>query len=117
MIVAIVLAAGESNRMGTPKALLKIGNESFVQCVVRKLRECGIDFIYVIAGQHHEATKKELPDTEVIFNARHQLGQLSSLKEGLRNLPTGSSEAIVWPVDQPLVKTGTIHLLLDAYRK
>ena len=117
MIVAMVLAAGESSRMNNPKALLKIGKETFVQCIVRKLEECGIDFVYIIAGPHHEAIKKELHGVEVIYNDRYQQGQLSSLKEGLRNLPTGSSEAIVWPVDQPLVNTETIHLLLDAYRK
>lgn len=115
--MAIVLAAGESSRMNSPKALLKIGKESFVQCVVRKLKECGIDFIYVIGGPHHEATKKEIPDIEVIFNSRYKEGQLSSLKEGLRNLPTGSSEAIIWPVDQPLVKMETVKLLWDSYRK
>lgn len=115
MIVAIVPAAGESSRMKSPKALLKIGKENFAQCIVRKLGECGIDFIYVIAGAQHEAIKKELTGIEVLFNARHQLGQLSSLKEGLRNLPTGSSEALVWPVDQPLVSVETVQLLIDTY--
>lgn len=115
MIVAIVLAGGDSSRMKSPKALLKIGKENFAQCIVRKLRECGFDFIYVVAGAQHEMIKKELTGIDVLFNARHQLGQLSSLKEGLRSLPTGSSEALVWPVDQPLVSVETVQLLVDTY--
>lgn len=115
MIVAIIPAAGESKRMKSPKALLKIGKESFVQCIVRKLHECGLDFVFVITGPHHDLIQKEVPQIEVCFNARHQEGQLSSLKEGLRNLPTGATETLIWPVDHPLVRTETVHLLMDTY--
>ena len=107
MITAIVLAAGESRRMQTPKALLKIGNETFAECIARKCNEAGIHVIYIVTGVHREEIQQQMQgkyQVDFIFNFRYPEGQLSSLKEGLRNLPTGSTAALVWPVDQPLVR-------------
>jgi molybdenum cofactor cytidylyltransferase len=53
---------------------------------------------------------------DFILNTHYREGQLSSLKEGLRNLPTGSTEALVWPVDQPLVKLETVRTVLAAFQ-
>lgn len=101
--------------MQTPKALLKIGKESFVGCIARKCKEAGIFVIYVVTGAHRDEIEQEMRgkyDVDFIFNFRYPEGQLSSLKEGLRNLPTGSTSALVWPVDQPLVRTETVQLLI-----
>lgn len=119
MIAALILAAGESQRMNTPKALLRIGTESFVECIARKAREAGASTVYLVAGHHHERIKRELKgklEIDILFNYRYKEGQISSLKEGLRNLATGLTEALVWPVDQPLVTTRTVQVLLESYR-
>jgi molybdenum cofactor cytidylyltransferase len=118
MITAIILAAGESRRMQTPKALLKIGDEVFAECIARKCNEAGISVIYIITGAHREEIQQQMRgkyEVDFIFNFRYPEGQLSSLKEGLRNLPTGSSAALVWPVDQPLVRVDTVKLLLKEH--
>jgi len=104
--------------MQTPKALLKIGNEAFVECIARKCKEAGMFVIYIITGAHREEIQqymREKYDVDFIFNFRYPEGQLSSLKEGLRNLPTGSTAALVWPVDQPLVRVDTLKQLLKEH--
>ncbi len=119
MIAAIILAAGESQRMNVPKALLPIGTEMFAECIARKVREAGVAHVYLIAGHHHNLIKERLKgklELDILFNYRYKEGQLSSLKEGLRNLATGLTEVLVWPVDQPLVKTVTVKVLLESYR-
>lgn len=120
MIAAMILAAGESQRMNMPKALLRIGSETFVECIARKAREAGAVTTYLVAGHHHTLIKEALKgklEADIIFNYRYKEGQLSSLKEGLRNLATGSTEVLVWPVDQPLVTTETVQVLLESYRR
>ena len=119
MVAALILAAGESKRMAKPKALLRIGQETFAESIARKCRECGIEAVYVVAGPHYEQLRKELLGKhrmELILNLRYREGQLSSLKEGLRSLPTNSTEALVWPVDQPLVKAETVKKMLEISR-
>lgn len=120
MIVALVLAGGESKRMDSPKALLKIGKETFAECIARKTRECEIPSLFFVTGKHHEEIKKALPGKEginIIRNPHYEKGQLSSLKEGLRNLPTGTTQVLAWPVDLPLVKTETVRKLIDIFQQ
>jgi len=120
MIAAVILAAGESRRMETPKALLTIDSETFAECIARKVRECGLDLVYMVVGAHHEQIRKEVRGKhglEFILNFRYPEGQLSSLKEGLRSLPTGATEALVWPVDHPLVKRETVEILISTFQK
>jgi molybdenum cofactor cytidylyltransferase len=120
MIAAMILAAGESQRMNIPKALLRIGSETFAECIARKARQAGAGTVYLVAGHHHNLIKEKLKgklELDIIFNYRYKEGQLSSLKEGLRNLATGSTEILVWPVDQPLVTLSTVQVLLESYRR
>ena len=117
MLVGLILAAGESVRMKTAKALLKIGKETFAACVARKMRDAGVTYIILVSGKHHEEIKKETRDVEIVNNAHYAQGQFSSLKEGIRNLPTGASSVLVWPVDLPLVKMETVRQLIDSQAK
>jgi molybdenum cofactor cytidylyltransferase len=114
----VILAAGESSRMNAPKALLRLGEESFAQAITRKAQECGINFIYLVAGAQYPKIREELgrsKDFEIIFNPRFPEGQLSSLQEGLRNMPTGSTDVLVWPVDIPLVRQETVQTLIESH--
>ena len=115
MITALILAAGESRRMQQPKALLKIKNESFVECIARKCRECGVEATVLIIGGHREEIAEKVGgkhDIKLLFNEHYKEGQVTSLKEGARNLPAGCTHALIWPVDQPLVKIETVRALI-----
>ncbi|HET6268291.1 MAG TPA: nucleotidyltransferase family protein, partial [Acidobacteriota bacterium] len=94
-----------------------IGHETFSSCIARKMKSAGIDWLCLIAGADFEVIRQKLKGIEVFQNSRYKEGQLSSLKEGLRNLPTGASEVLVWPVDCPLVREETVARLAETYRR
>ena len=101
--------------MGSPKALLKIGEETFLQCIIRKGREAAIATIILVAGRDYEKICVHVPpDVMVVRNENYQRGQISSLQTGIRALPGEVDAIAVWPVDQPLVQTDTLRKLMDA---
>ena len=114
MIMGIILAAGESKRIGTPKALLRINSETFVERIANVLHSAGIENIILVAGTHYEEIRNKVKNVTVVFNAQHPLGQFSSLQTGLRELPEQTEFVIVWPIDLPLVRKETVASLLAA---
>ncbi len=119
-IVSIVLAAGASTRMGRPKALLPVGDGTFLTRVVTVLAGVGAQPIIVVSGSAHEAIRAAL-DTAglaaaVVRNPAPERGQLSSLLTGLEALSgPDATGALVWPVDVPLVSAGTVARLVAAF--
>jgi molybdenum cofactor cytidylyltransferase len=111
MTYGLILAAGESSRIGSPKALLKIRDETFAERIANVLRGSGIQDIVVVAGAHYKEIASSLKNIKVIFNADYKFGQFSSLQTGLREMAE-TEFAIVWPVDLPLVRPETVTTLL-----
>jgi molybdenum cofactor cytidylyltransferase len=88
MIAAVILSAGESSRMGRPKALLPIDGQTFIEKIVKALREAGLQNIIVILGHDAEAMRQKithLPVT-ILVNPEYRKGQLSSLRVAIRHL-------------------------------
>ena len=116
MIAAIVLAAGRSERMGRPKALLPIGETNFAGAIVRSARAGGVDVVRLVVG--HEAKRirdgVNLSDGEVVENERYADGMLSSVRAGIRALPPSCEAFLLWPVDHPWVTGGTVAAILRA---
>src|SRR5512136_849656 len=114
MVVGVVLAAGASSRMGRPKALLPIGDDTFVTRVCRTLLEAGLDDLVVVAGAEREAVAAELVraglTARVVENPRREEGQLSSVLAGLAVADRpGVDAALVHLVDAPLVRPDTVR--------
>jgi CTP:molybdopterin cytidylyltransferase MocA len=114
MILGIILAAGESKRIGSPKALLRIGEETFANRIAGMMKAIGIHNILLVAGPHRDEIEKDSKEYHVLFNPDYSLGQFSSLQRGVRNLPTGIKQVLVWPVDMPLVRKDTVEKLIAA---
>jgi molybdenum cofactor cytidylyltransferase len=114
-ILTIVLAAGQSSRMGCPKPLLTIRGVSFLRRIVNLHLGLGLP-VCVVLGEHRQAILREvdLSETLVVTNPRPDLGQLSSLQVGLAEA-AGYEAVIVHPVDHPLVSAATIQALLAAH--
>ena len=103
--------------MSYPKALLKIGDETFLQCIVRKAASANIGLFLTVTGPDHEAIAQQIPaGVEFLKNENYMQGQISSLIKGIRSLPEDVSGAIVWPVDQPLVAGETVEHLVSVYQ-
>jgi len=120
MVVGIILAAGASSRMGRPKALLPIGDDTFVVRVCRTLLEAGVDDLIVVSGAEHgpvaEAVSRAGVPVRVVENPRRDEGQLSSVLAGLAVADRPGVDAVlVHLVDAPLVRPETARAVLDAF--
>jgi molybdenum cofactor cytidylyltransferase len=120
MISALVLAAGESSRMGTDKARLGYNNSTFLETILSTLAVAGIERVAVVLGHHAEQIRQsvKLGGAEVVINPDYRLGQTSSLQMGLKALESPELEAIVLClVDHPAVAAPTLRQLVDAFRE
>lgn len=117
-IAALILAAGRSSRMGVLKALLPLGKLTFVEAATRVFIQAGIRDICVVTGHEHKTVTPLLDRLRVpwIFNPDHDRGMLGSILAGVKNLPPHVNAFFLLPVDTPLVKPGTVKLLMDAHR-
>jgi molybdenum cofactor cytidylyltransferase len=115
-ITAVILAAGASRRMGSPKALLELQGETYLARIVRTARAAGVPNILVVAGPPHgERVRARLPvGAAVIWNPNPDRGMFSSVQAGVAGLPRGTLSALIWPVDQPLVREDTVRRVLTA---
>lgn len=122
MVVGLILAAGKSTRMGRPKALLPIGDETFVSRLARTLQRAGVTDVIVVTAPDGPAIAEALDgagiSARVTQNPNPDGGQLSSLLVGLGVADRPGVEAIVMgPVDAPAVAPGTVDALLAAWRR
>ena len=117
MIAGIILAAGASSRMGTPKALLDYRGETFVGRLARVLGETCHPVI-VVLGYHAEAIRAAIPATAtIVVNPDPGRGQLSSLQTGLAALPDDADGFAFIPVDCPAIETSTVTELVQAFKQ
>lgn len=117
MIVGVILAAGESKRMGQPKALLKIGEHTFLDHIAASLANSKLELVYVVLGDHAERVEPTLPKTvHAIHNSNYREGQLSSLKVAIEKAQYENCDgALVTLVDHPLVSPQVVERLIENF--
>lgn len=119
VIAAVVLAAGESSRMGADKALLMYRGRTFLENIISALREAGIARIVVVLGHHAEVIQQsiDLSSVEVVVNQDYRQGQTSSLQAGLRALAGKEPDGVVLSlVDHPAISARTVQKLIQHFR-
>jgi molybdenum cofactor cytidylyltransferase len=119
MIAGLILAAGESSRMGTDKATLTYRGRTFLEGIVQTLEEAEIERIVVVLGHHAEEIQRKVKigSAQVVLNPDYRSGQTSSLQAGLRALMADDPEAIVFClVDHPAVSPETVSRLVATFR-
>ena len=101
-IAAILLAAGESTRMGRLKQLLPWGGTTLVAWQVAQLRKAGAEDVVVVLGHEAEQIRPAVPpDARVVVNAAYKEGRATSLRAGAEALPDGVEAVLILSVDQP----------------
>jgi len=118
-LAAIILAAGESRRMGRPKALLACQGTTFLGHLLRVTAHPAISVRRVVLGAAADEIRRAtgVAPEAVVMNPEWQKGQLSSLQAGLRSLPEGGTDGVlVCPVDQPLISALLVDRLIKAFR-
>ena len=115
-VVAILLAAGESRRMGQLKALLPWQGVSLIKHQVASLRAGGVDQVVVGLGHRSDELKFDLGDTVGVswqLNPDYLQGKTTSIKAGLNALGTDQPQALLLlNVDHPR-SAGVIRFLLE----
>ena len=116
MNCAIILAAGNSTRMGEPKVLLPLGGTTVLGHIVGQIARSAIDEIYVIVGSQEERIREAVAEHRVVVvrNPDHNEGMLSSVRCGLRALPPASTGVLIALGDQPRIVPSVVDTLLAA---
>jgi len=116
VISAILLSAGESTRMGQPKALLPWGDATLLEFQIAELRAAGVDDIVVVLGHDADAIAPRVPaGARTVVNKDYKQGRASSLRAGAAALPDSADPIVVLGVDQP--RPRLVHQrLLAAHR-
>jgi molybdenum cofactor cytidylyltransferase len=122
MIVAVILSAGESSRMGRPKALLPIDGVRFIEKIVTTLKLTRVRKIIVVLGHNAEEMRQKMADLpiEIVVNPDYKLGQLSSLSAALRHIESADDAAnvdgiLVHLVDHPYISAELVTLMIDRF--
>jgi molybdenum cofactor cytidylyltransferase len=117
IIAALILAAGNSSRMGTFKPILPLGGSTAIEVAVSRFRSAGIEDIKVVTGNKAEQLTPILAalGVEQVFNADYTGGMLSSILAGINSLHSDIDAFFLLPVDIPLIKISTIETLIQQY--
>lgn len=116
MIVAVVLSAGESSRMGRPKALLPIDGQTFIEKIVGALKKSSVAKVIVVLGHNADEMRRRIQHLpiEILVNPDYKLGQLSSLQVAIRSLEKEADcdGMLVHLVDHPYVNTQLLESMI-----
>jgi molybdenum cofactor cytidylyltransferase len=120
MIAGLILAAGESSRMGTPKATLTYRGRTFLEWILQTLQEAGLERIAVVLGHQAEDIQRQtkIEPAQVVINLDYRSGQTSSLQVGLRSLMAEELEAVLLClVDHPAVAAETVRTIVATFQQ
>ena len=115
----IILAAGESLRMGYPKPLLDIGGRTFIEHIAETMLAV-VPRLVIVIGAHRERVRAAIPRDAriaIVENPDYSRGQLSSLKVGIGVIQPDSAGAIVHLGDHPMVRVETFRAIVDSYHR
>ena len=119
MITAIVLAAGQSVRMGTQKMLLPWGETTVISKVVATLVEAGVSEIYVVTGGNHAAITRLIqgPDIHLVINPDYANGEmLTSVQVGLKAIAKDIEATLIVLGDQPQIESQVVRAVLARFQ-
>jgi molybdenum cofactor cytidylyltransferase len=119
MISAVLLAAGESRRMGDFKQLLPFGGKTFVECCAENLLKSSIGELIIVTGHRESEVRSAIGNRTVRFihNAEYRAGMASAIKRGVRGVSENARAFIIALVDQPQVGANVIDRLIETYEQ
>jgi molybdenum cofactor cytidylyltransferase len=113
-VAGIILAAGESRRMGFPKALLRYRDETFLDTLIGLFAARCQPVIVVLGAHTDRILERTLRPATFVINPDYRRGQTSSMQCGLRVVPPEAEGVLFTLVDHPAVAPATLDALLAA---
>jgi len=120
MISTIILAAGQSKRMGQPKMLLPWGNENVLTHVISVFQSVGMYDIIVVTGGTREQIEVLASKLNVrtAYNDEHTTSEmLSSIQCGIRALTSRTQAVLIGLGDQPQVQEGSVRRVCETFQE
>ena len=120
-VAAVILAAGQSARMGEPKQLLGVVNTTILERTIENVRGTAVDEIVLVLGFAADQIRQQIPagqldNVTIVVNENFAQGMASSLRAGLSAVSAHASAALIVLADQPFVHTATIDRIIEHYR-
>ncbi len=117
-IWALVLAAGESKRMGTPKMLLSYDESTIIETVIDRIGKSQVRKTMVVIGAEKEAISKHLSGSpvEICENPRYMEGMFSSVHLGFQMIPAEADAIMVFLGDQPMIRPELIDMIIESWK-
>lgn len=118
----IILAAGNSSRLGRPKQLLKYKESTLLKNTISVALKIENSFVIVVTGSSHDLIEKEfnLPEIVFSFNSEWESGMSSSIKKGIRELlflKPDVEQCVLTVCDQPFVNSSVFENLINKSHK
>jgi len=119
MIAAIILAAGQSRRMGQPKMLLPWGKTTVLGQVIATFQSAEVDDLIVVTGENRIQIEALIgTSARIVYNPEYKQGEmLSSVQKGLTNLKPEIQAALIALGDQPQVRERSVRLVMGVFRQ
>jgi molybdenum cofactor cytidylyltransferase len=123
-VVAILLAAGQSQRMGAFKPLLPFGETTVIRSCILTLRTGGIDDIVAVLGHRADEVKESLKDFTAFSNLHLRFAlnpepeseMSASIACGIRELSRETKAVLIALTDQPAIPAAVVRGLLDQWQ-
>lgn len=115
----MVLAAGQSSRMGAFKPLLPFGDTTVIEHTINYLRRGGIETIIVVLGHRAAEIETHLTNQDVIFaiNPDPESAMSASIISGMAEVPHDARAVVITPVDHPAVPAEVVTRLINEWRE
>ncbi len=114
-IECVILAAGSSTRLGTDKALIRIGGRTLVGWLSERVAKRGVDVTVVTNKSNIEEISEDILESNVVENVEPQKGRTGSLKVGISSIDSKglNYRLLVMPVDRPGFSNSTLEQLIS----
>ena len=117
-VTGVVLAAGVSRRLGTPKQLLPLGDTTVLGATLDAARSCPFDQLIVTLGGAAAVVREtvEFDGIDVVISDNHEIGCSSSLRTALSRVDPSADGIVLMLGDQPGVTREAVARLIDSRR-
>lgn len=114
IINGLILAAGNSSRLGQPKQLVKYKGEYLVNLIENELSEI-CDSTFIVLGAHYQLIEKHVKKAQIVHNQHWQQGMHTSLSLGVKKSQSKADGLLIALSDQPLIPQDHYQLLIEKF--